>query len=208
MRGPHRADPWLARAERAGIPRRARQSLGRSPGYWHTALLTTLGTAVFVAGRGVEAQCILERAVDAGRRSGHALAHVLALVWSAVVHLDNGDVMGAESVVRGIDTLLERRVGLAAHYGTAMAYIARGTLHTYADRLAEADADLEHGVRLARRGDSRFEVVYGLTTHARLRHRLGDHDGAHRLVRQARWPSMRASTRACFPIWWPRPSKP
>ena len=77
-----------------GIRRTAAVALGgdsdSGSGYWHSALLTTLGTAQFVTGQVEAAAVTLERAIDAGVASGHTLALAHALGWAVVAHVENG----------------------------------------------------------------------------------------------------------------------
>jgi LuxR family maltose regulon positive regulatory protein len=155
-------------------------------GYWRSALLTTLGTALFAAGRDEDAALALDRAVSAAEESKHALALIHALGWSAAVHAENGESGRSEQVVRRIEALLGEQTGLVAYYGAAMACIARGMHHERRGRLPLAEEEVSRGTDLARRGDAMFEQVYGLTAHARLKGRLGDRRGATHLLIQAR----------------------
>ncbi len=155
-------------------------------GYWRSALLTTLGTALFAAGRDEDAAQALERAVSSAEESRHALALIHALGWSAVVHVQNGDPDRSERAMRRIESLLAEQAGLTAYYGAAMAHIARGIHHERQGRLTDAEEELARGTELARRGDAKFEQVYGLAAHARLKGRLGDHHGATELLIEAR----------------------
>jgi LuxR family maltose regulon positive regulatory protein len=155
-------------------------------GYWRSALLTTLGTALFAAGRGADAALALDRAVSSAEESKHALALIHALGWSAVVHVENGEPDRSEQVMRRTELLLREHAGLAAYYGAAMAHIARGIQHERSGRLTHAGEELARGTELARRGDARFEQVYGLAAYARLKGRLGDHPGAMDLLIEAR----------------------
>ncbi len=155
-------------------------------GYWRSALLTTLGTALFAAGRDEDAAVALERAVSSAEESGHALALIHALGWSAVVHVENSEPDRSEQVMRRIESLFAEQAGLAAYYGAAMAHIARGIHHERRGRLTHAEAEVARGTELARRGDAKFEQVYGLAAHARLKGRLGDHGGATQLLIEAR----------------------
>src|SRR4029453_7565461 len=77
------------RGDAAGIRETAGPALSddsSGSGYLGRALLPTLGTALFVGGRGDEAALVLERAIHAGEQSGHALAliHALGLVCRRV----------------------------------------------------------------------------------------------------------------------------
>ena len=86
-----------------GIRRTAAVALGggsdSGSGYWHSALLTTLGTAQFATGQVEAAAATLERAVDAGVASGHTLALAHALGWAVVAHVENGRPERATNVM-------------------------------------------------------------------------------------------------------------
>src|SRR5207344_1088552 len=109
---------------------------------------------------------------SSAEESRHALALVHALGWSAVVHVENGNPDRAEQVMRRLESLLGEQAGLAAYYGGAMAHIARGMQHERRGRLIHAEEELARGTELARRGDAKFEQVYGLAAYARLKGRL------------------------------------
>jgi LuxR family maltose regulon positive regulatory protein len=64
--------------------------------------------------------------------------------------------------------------------------MARGRLFRHDRRLAEARAELERAVSLARRGAGLVELSYALTTLADMRQELGDRPAARELVLEAR----------------------
>jgi len=154
-------------------------------GYWQSALLTTQGIALFVAGQGHEAVSVLERAVRSGTRSGHALALIHALGWSAVVYIESGDLDRAYRVTQQIDSLFNQQPGLSAYYGAAMTHIAQGVLLAEHGRLTEAEKELVRGTELARRGDAKFELAYGLARYARLKAAEGDRRRCEELLQEA-----------------------
>jgi LuxR family maltose regulon positive regulatory protein len=177
------------RGDAAGIRETAGPALSDDSSgsdYWRSALLTTLGTALFVGGRGDEAALVLERAIHAGEQSGHALALIHALGWCAVVYVERGDSDRAYSVMRRINSLFSQQPGLRAYYGAAMAHIAQGALFAQHDELTGAEEELVRGVELARRGDAKFELVYGLTAYARLKAAHGDRRRSAELLHEAR----------------------
>jgi LuxR family transcriptional regulator, maltose regulon positive regulatory protein len=183
------------RGDAGGIRATAASTLALGPpgsSYWNSALLTTLGTALFVTGHTIDAVSTLEQAADYAEDSGHALALVHALGWCAVVHHENGEPDRARQALVRIDSLLDRHVGLAAYFGAAMAHVARGTMHAHDGDLAQAEVELTRGNELARRGVARFEQVYGLVGQARVAARRGDRSAALDLVSQAR-----RAVRAC-----------
>jgi LuxR family transcriptional regulator, maltose regulon positive regulatory protein len=183
------------RGDAAGIRETAGPALDHDFGgtdYWRSALLTTLGTALFVGGRGDEAALVLERAVDSGEQSGHALALIHALGWCAVVYVERGDSDRAHSVTRRIHSLFSQHPGMRAYYGAAMAHIAQGALRSQHGALTEAEEELVRGIEHARRGDAKFELVYGLTAYARLKSAQGDRRRCEELLQDAR-----AALQAC-----------
>ena len=78
----------------------------------------------------------------------------------------------------------------------SMANVARGELLRRQDRLPEADQALARGVELARGGNAKFELAYGLLTHAEVKSRLGDVPPCPTCWRRPAWWPMRAPTRA------------
>ena len=172
----------------AGIQKTAGPALDRDldgSDYWQSALLTTLGTALFVGGRGDDAALVLERAVRSSERSGHALALIHALGWCAVVYVESGAFNRADQVMHHIESLLQQQPGLSAYFGAAMVHIVRGMLCAQHDQLAQAEEELVRGTELARRGDAKFEQVYGLTAYAKLKAAQGDNHGCTELLRKA-----------------------
>jgi LuxR family transcriptional regulator, maltose regulon positive regulatory protein len=155
-------------------------------GYWNSALLTTLGAALFALGRTGDSAHTLEQAARFARDSGHTLALIHALGWSAVVHLENGEPDHARRSLLGINAVLDRHAGLSAYFGTAMAHIARGTMDAHEGRLDRAEKELSRGNELAQRGEASFEQVYGLVAQARVAIRRGDRSAAKDLLGRAR----------------------
>jgi LuxR family transcriptional regulator, maltose regulon positive regulatory protein len=73
-----------------------------------------------------------------------------------------------------------------------MAHIAQGALRAQHHELSEAEEELVRGIELARRGDAKFELVYGLTAYARLKAAQGDRRRGEELLQKAR-----AALQAC-----------
>jgi LuxR family maltose regulon positive regulatory protein len=153
--------------------------------YWRSALLTTFGVSVFLGGEGRIASALLDDAVTSSEESGHSLALIHALGLCAVVHAAIGEADRARQLLDDTEALL-RQTGLTAYYGMSMALVARGKLLGGQGRLREADEALARGIGLARRGDAKFDLSYGLLTHADVKGGLGDRRAAKDLLREAR----------------------
>jgi LuxR family transcriptional regulator, maltose regulon positive regulatory protein len=173
----------------AGIRATAAPILALGPpraGYWNSALLTTLGTAQFVGGRHSDAALTLEQAARFAEDSGHILALIHALGWSAVVQLESHEPEHARRSLARIDSLLDRHTGLSAYFGTAMAHLARGAMYAHDGHLDQADDELARGNALAHRGAAAFEQVYAFLAQARVAVRRGDRPAAVDLLSRAR----------------------
>ena len=153
--------------------------------YWRSALLTTFGVSVFLGGEGRIASELLDEAVTSSLQSGHSLALIHALGWCAVVHAAIGESDRAHQLLDDTDALL-RQTGLTAYCGLSMADVARGKLLEGQGRLREADEALAQGIELARRGDAKFDLSYGLLTHAEVKGGLGDRRAAKDMLQEAR----------------------
>jgi LuxR family maltose regulon positive regulatory protein len=154
--------------------------------YWRSALLTTFGVSAFLGGEGGIASALLDEAVTSSRESGHSLALIHALGWCAVVHAEIGESDRADQVLDDTEALRRRQTGLTNYFGMSMAHVARGKLLERQGRLREADEALGRGIELARRGDAKFDLSYGLLTHAGVKGALGDRRAAKDMLREAR----------------------
>jgi LuxR family maltose regulon positive regulatory protein len=154
--------------------------------YWRSALLTTYGVSVFLGGDGRIASALLDEAVTASRESAHYLALIHALGWCAVVHAEIGEADRADRMLADTEALLHSETGLTNYFGMSMAHVARGKLLEGQGRLRDADEALARGIELARRGDAKFDLSYGLLTHAGVKGSLGDRRAAKDMLREAR----------------------
>jgi LuxR family maltose regulon positive regulatory protein len=154
--------------------------------YWRSALLTTFGVSVFLGGEGRIASALLDEAVASSEKSDHSLALIHALGWCAVVHAEIGESARAERVLNDIEMLPRSKAGLTKYFGMSMAHMARGKLLEKQGRLQDADEALARGVELARRGDAKFDLSYGLLTRAGVKGGLGDRRAAREMLREAR----------------------
>jgi LuxR family maltose regulon positive regulatory protein len=153
--------------------------------YWRSALLTTFGVSVFLGGEGPTAAVLLDEAVTSSEKSGHYLALIHALGWCAVVHAEIGEADRADRMLDDTEALLRSETGLTMYFGMSMAHVARGKLLERQGRLRDADEALARGTELARRGDAKFDLSYGLLTHAGVRGALGDRRAAKDMLREA-----------------------
>lgn len=153
--------------------------------YWRSALLTTFGVSTFLGGDGQKASSLLDDAVTSSRQSGHSLALIHALSWCAVVHAAIGEPDRSRQLLDDAEAPLGE-TGLKPYYGMSMAHVARGKLLEGQGQLQEADDALTEGIALARRGAAKFDLSYGLLTHAEVKGGLGDRRAAKDLLVEAR----------------------
>jgi LuxR family maltose regulon positive regulatory protein len=154
--------------------------------YWRSALLTTFGVSVFLGGDGRSAAALLDQAVTSTRESGHTLALIHALGWCAVVHAEVGEPSRADRALDDFEALGRKQPGLAQYFGMAMGHVARGKLLESQRRPRDADEALARGIELARRGDAKFDLSYGLLTHAGVKGSLGERPDAREMLGEAR----------------------
>ena len=141
---------------------------------------------MFLGGDGQAASALLDEAVTSSEKSNHSLALIHALGWCAVVHAELGETGRAGRVLDAADALQRREPGLANYFGMSMTHVARGELLERQERWSEADEVLARGTELARRGNAKFDLSYGLLTHARVKGGLGDRGSAETMLREAR----------------------
>jgi LuxR family maltose regulon positive regulatory protein len=170
----------------AGTARPALELEEAGSDYWRSALLTTFGVSVFLGGEGRIAATLLEEAVTSSEESGHSLALIHALGWCAVVYAEIGERDRADRMLDDTEALLRSETGLTEYFGMSMTHVARGKLLAGQGRLREADEALTRGIGLARRGDAKFDLSYGLLTHAEVKGDLGDRRAAKDMLREAR----------------------
>jgi LuxR family maltose regulon positive regulatory protein len=154
--------------------------------YWRSALLTTFGVSTFLGGEGGPASALLDDAVRSSEESGHSLALIHALGWCAVVHEEIGESSRADRVLDDTEALERRQAGMANYFGMSMTHVARGKQLERQGRPREADEALARGTELARRGNAKFDLSYGLLTHAGVKGALGDRPAARDMLQEAR----------------------
>ncbi|MCU1499265.1 MAG: putative LuxR family transcriptional regulator [Acidimicrobiales bacterium] len=150
----------LARGDVAAALGTAREMVDTDQLVSHTAeLATAVGAAFAWAGQPDDARLALRLAVERAPGDGIRTAHVLALVYQAIVEAEDGSAAGAHAAASlALETA--RGFGLAAYHGVATAYAIRA--RTSADPV-EAQADALHALELARRASTDLGLGYVLT---------------------------------------------
>lgn len=137
-------------------------------------LATATGAAYAWAGRADEARRALRLAVEKGSVERIRTAHVLALVYLAIVEVDDGTPAAARAAANtALDTA--ESFGLSAYHGVAPAYAVRGRTTERAD---DAHADALHALGLARRASTDLALGFVLTTCGDTLLDLGDAAGS------------------------------
>ncbi|NUP03874.1 MAG: AAA family ATPase [Nonomuraea sp.] len=136
-------------------------------------LVTAAGAAYAWAGRAEEARRVLRAAVERAAAERVRTAHVLALVYQAVVEFDDGSAASARAAAdAAVDTA--RTFGLAAYHGVAPAYAIRART---GDDPVRAHADAAHALTLARRASTDLALGFVLAACGDTLAGLGDAAG-------------------------------
>jgi LuxR family maltose regulon positive regulatory protein len=173
-----------------GDMRQAEQLAGRlmpldGSSDWHSLAACLLGTSARSFDANDDAQALFDTAIKLGRGAPNFIVSMIALGRLALIAADRGDWRGcAAKIEEAFDVL--RANGLEEYWICSSAHIARGRLFRHDRRPADAQAELERAVGLARRGAGLVELAYALTTLGELRRELGDRRGARELVVEAR----------------------
>ena len=153
--------------------------------YWHSLAACLLGTSALAFEANDDAQALLEASIKLGGSGQSVIISMLALGRLAQIAADRGDWRQcAANVEAAFDVV--RANGLEEYWICSPAHIARGRRSRHDRRPAEARAELERAVSLARRGAGLVELSYALTTLAELYIELGDRPAARELVLEAR----------------------
>jgi len=144
-------------------------------------LATATGAAYTWAGLAAEAREALAVAVARSTMEHRLTAHVLALVSSAIVEVEDGNVARGHAAAMTA-TSTAQAFGLAGYHGVAPAFAVRA--RTSADPKS-ARADAKHALELGRRASTDLGLAYILTTCGDTLMDLGDDDGAA-LIAEAR----------------------
>jgi LuxR family maltose regulon positive regulatory protein len=153
--------------------------------FWHSLAASILGTSARWFDANDDAQTLLETAVELGTGVDNFLVSTAALGRLALIAADRGDWRGCSAETEAAFDVV-RANGLEEYWVCTSAHIARGRLLRHDRRPAEARAELERAVGLARRGGGLVEWCYALTALAELLLELGDRRAARELVLEAR----------------------
>jgi LuxR family maltose regulon positive regulatory protein len=152
---------------------------------WHSLAACLLGTSARSFDAGDDAQALFDTALALGSSSPNFIVSVISLGRLALIAADRGDWRGCGAKAdAAIDVI--RANGLEEYWICSSAHIARGRLFRHDRRPAEAGAELERAVSLARRGAGLVEWSYALAALAELRSELSDRRAARELVLEAR----------------------
>jgi LuxR family maltose regulon positive regulatory protein len=173
-----------------GDMRRAEQFAGRfapldGSSEWHSLAACLLGTSARAFDSDDDARALLETAIKLGGQPQNVIVSMLALGRLAQIAADRGDWRECTAKTEAAFDVV-RTNGLEEYWICTSAHIARGRLFGHDRRPAEAQAELERAVHLARRGAGLVEVAYALTTLAELHIELGKRPAARELVLEAR----------------------
>jgi LuxR family maltose regulon positive regulatory protein len=170
---PLRMNISLARGDVATALDTARQMTPTDLTSHRSDLATATGAAYAWAGQAEDARRTLRLAVDKAVDERLRTAHVLALVYLAVVAFDDGPAASAQTAAStAVETA--RGFGLSAYHGVAPAYAIRART---GDDPAHAQADALHALNLTRRVSTDLALGFVLTTCGDTLVDLGDPTG-------------------------------
>jgi LuxR family maltose regulon positive regulatory protein len=169
--------------ERAAEAGRISVERGSSP--WRPVGCPVFGIALFWGGHSDEAEVELVRSLDEARTGGNNLSAIHASAALATIRAERGDLIAAgDTAHRALD--LADECGLASHWATAMAHVARGRALERRGLLEEAAESIERAVELSQRGVAAVEIAYSRLAEAETLQLQGDGDGAREAAREAR----------------------
>jgi len=155
----------------------------RSP--WRAMASAALGRTLFWSGDLDGAVAPLREAVRFAQPPRNNLSVIGALGYLAAIGALRGEPDEAEALA---DEALSASAGhgLAEHWVSVPALVARATALEQRGRLDEAAGTAERAVELARRGAGQVEMAFALLTLAAVADRRGERDRARGLVAEAR----------------------
>ena len=151
---------------------------------WRYAGLVPLGQALYLAGRHDEAQAPLEEARKLPHAS-HRATTLIAISYLALIELAAGRQERAQALAdEGL--ALAGALGHATSSGASLPHLASGCVKMHGPDLPGAVEHLERSAHLAGEEAPSYWRAHALVYLAAARHRLGDDDGAHDALAQAR----------------------
>jgi LuxR family maltose regulon positive regulatory protein len=162
----------LARGDVATALGTARQMTTADLMSHRSDLATATGAAYAWAGQADDARRTLRMAVDKAVDEQLRTAHVLALVYLAIVEFEDGSAGAQGAATTAVETA--REFGLSEYHGVAPAYAVRA--RTGGDP-AHAQADAMHALALARRASTDLALGFVLTACGDTLVDLGDPTG-------------------------------
>lgn len=121
-------------------------------------MATATGAAYAWAGQADEARRVLRYAADRGASEGFHTAHVMALVYLAVLELTEGSPTAWQAADAAITAAVA--CGLAAYHGVGSAYAVRARTGKDPERARD---DVEHAISMARRWSTDLARAFVLT---------------------------------------------
>ncbi len=141
-------------------------------------LATAVGAAYTWGGMRAEAMEALEVAISRSKTEQRLTANVLALIYSAINHVEHANTDAAHAAaIEAISTA--ENFGLANYHGVAPAFAIRGRTAPDGD---SARFDVDHALRLGRRATTDLGLAYVLTTCGDTLLGFGDETGAALLI--------------------------
>jgi LuxR family transcriptional regulator, maltose regulon positive regulatory protein len=134
---------------------------------WRAHVTNAVGMTAFWSGAFEEAEKAFAETISAGEVEGFYAAQIYALGYLAVMSAEAGRPADAGERLHAARALADRQV-LGEHWVTVMVDYAAGELARARGDLQVARSEIEHGLRIARRGGLRLDTVYGLLALARV----------------------------------------
>jgi LuxR family transcriptional regulator, maltose regulon positive regulatory protein len=152
---------------------------------WRPHVTNALGMSAFWSGNFDEAENAFAETALVGESVGYYAAQIYALGYLAAISAERAESAEAGRRVAAARALAERQA-LGEHWVTVMVDYAAGELARARGELRVAQAEIEHGLSIARRGGLRLDTVYGLLALARIALQAGAPAEAQQLRGRAR----------------------
>jgi LuxR family transcriptional regulator, maltose regulon positive regulatory protein len=134
---------------------------------WRAHVTNAVGMTAFWSGAFEKAESAFAETVSAGEPLGYYAAQIYALGYLAAIATERGQPTEARERVEMARAVAERQA-LGEHWVTVMVDYAAGELAYALGDLQIARTEVEHGLRIARRGGLRLDTGYGLLSLARI----------------------------------------